>query len=280
MTQPQPPIFFDRALYVQRRNKAAASYAEVEFLKLEASERLVDILEDFVRKDFGVVIELGAHHGQLSQLLQQRKGIETAMLMDTSVGMLQRAACHAGARGVVGDEEWLPLLPASVDLVVSALSLHMVNDLVGVLVQIRRALRAGGCMVVNMVGGNSLTELRQCFAQAEAELLGGVSPRIIPMIDVRDAGDILARTGFSLPVADSETLTITYPDMWALVKDLKAMGATNMLSARSCKVGRRDVFVRAAELYRQLFSDEEGRIKVTIDLISMIGWTEEKITKE
>lgn len=270
MNTPQPTTFFDRALYAKRRQHAAYAYAEVDFLKREASERLLDKLED-VRRSFERVVDVGAHQGQLGQILHVRMGISPVLSLDLSAAMVADVAVGYKA---VADEEWLPLQDGSVDLMLSALSLHMVNDLVGVLIQMRRALCDGGLMMVNLVGGSSLNELRQCLAQAESEVTGGVSPRVIPMIDVRDAGDLLARTGFTLPVADSEILTISYPDMWALLRDVRRMGGASALVMRPRMGARKAVFARAAELYQQNFSDDQGRVLATIELISLTGWRE------
>jgi len=272
--------FFDRSLYARRRNRAASTYATVDFIKREACERLVDRLED-VRKSFATIVDVGTHHGQLGQVMQARLGFAPTMACDVSAQMLAHveATAHGGKSAtmpyvVVADEEWLPLRDSSVDLLVSALNLHVVNDLVGVLIQMRRALREGGLMMANFIGGASLHELRACLAQAETEVLGGISPRVIPMIDVRDAGDLLSRTGYALPVADSETLSISYPDFWSLVKDVRMMGGANMLHARPRIGGRRELFARAAQLYHEQFSDSEGRITATVELISLTGWRE------
>jgi NADH dehydrogenase [ubiquinone] 1 alpha subcomplex assembly factor 5 len=270
MNASQAPKFFDRPLYAARKQRAAARYGEVDFLLREASERLVDKLQD-VRQSFGTVVNVGARQGQLGQVLHARLGIVPFLSLEMSPAML--AGVASGWR-VVADEEWLPLRDESVELILSAMSVHMVNDLVGVLIQMRRALRAGGLMMLNMIGGASLQELRFCLAQAEAEMMGGVSPRVIPMIDVRDAGDLLARTGFALPVADSETLTISYPDMWALMKDIRMMGGANALTMRPRSGVHKALFARAAELYQQHYADAEGRISVTIELISLTGWRE------
>ncbi|TAL77668.1 MAG: methyltransferase domain-containing protein, partial [Beijerinckiaceae bacterium] len=162
--------------------------------------------------------------------------------------------------------------PESFDLAVSALALHMVNDLPGALVQIRRSLRPDGLFIGAIIGGGSLTELREALGEAEAEVTGGASPRVAPFADVRDMGGLLQRAGFALPVADSEPLNVRYDNLLALMADLRAMGATNALAERLRSPTRRQVFMRAAEIYAERFSDPDGRIRATFEVIFLSGW--------
>jgi SAM-dependent methyltransferase len=172
----------------------------------------------------------------------------------------------------VADEEALPFAEGSFDLVASALSLHWTNDLPGVLVQIRRALAPDGLLLAALVGGQSLNELRTALTSAEAELTGGASPRVAPFADVRDLGQLLQRAGFALPVTDLEPIIVRYSSMFALMRDLRAMGATNALTERSRVPLRRAVLMRAAEIYADRFADPDGRIRATFDIIWLSGW--------
>ena len=175
-----------------------------------------------------------------------------------------------GAR-VVADDEVLDLAVAGHDLVIHALGLHWANDPVGQLVQCRRALVADGLFLGFLFGGQTLAELRACLAQAEAEVTGGLSPRVLPMGEIRDLGALLQRAGFALPVADSFTKTVTYGDFGALLHDLRAMGEGNALAARLRRPTRRAVFARAAELYAAHHA-EGGRLRATFEIICLTGW--------
>jgi SAM-dependent methyltransferase len=164
------------------------------------------------------------------------------------------------------------LKDGSLDLVTSALSLHLVNDLPGALIQIRRALRPDGLFLGALLGGETLIELRQAFMMAETETLGGVSPRVFPTADLRDMGGLLQRADFALPVVDSESLTVSYPDPLALINELKAMGGANPLLARSRKPMRRDTLAQALEVYAQHFTGSDGKVRATFEILYLCGW--------
>jgi SAM-dependent methyltransferase len=170
------------------------------------------------------------------------------------------------------ERETLPLQPQSLDLAVSALALQFVNDLPGVLAQIRRALRPDGLLLAAMIGGDTLTELRQSFAAAEAELEGGVSPRVAPFADLRDVGALLQRAGFALPVTDVDRVVVRYASAFALMADLRRMGATNVLVERRRTPTRRATLLRMAQIYGERFADADGRIRATFDVIWLSGW--------
>lgn len=174
--------------------------------------------------------------------------------------------------GVLAEPEIVPLEPESIDLAVSLLTMHEVNDLPGLLVQIRRVLKPDGLFLGAMAGGSTLQELRQSLLEAEAELTGGASPRVYPFADVRDAGGLLQRAGFSLPVTDVETMPVRYNTMFDLMRDLRAMGATSALVERSRFPASRKLFLRAAEIYQDRFSDPDGRVRATFNIIWMSGW--------
>ncbi len=181
-----------------------------------------------------------------------------------------KTIAHVG----LGDsaQEVLPLQPASLDLVVSGLAFQFVNDLPGVLAQIRRALKPDGLLLAAMIGGDSLTELRQSFAAAEAECEGGVSPRVAPFADLRDAGSLLQRAGFALPVTDLDRIVVRYDSAFALMADLRRMGATNILNERRRTPTRRATMLRMAQVYAERFADPDGRVRATYDVIWLSGW--------
>lgn len=173
---------------------------------------------------------------------------------------------------VAADPEALPFAAGAFDLIVSALALHWVNDLPGTLVQARRALRSDGLLIAALIGGETLFELRQCLAEAEAEVEGGTSPRVAPFADVRQLGSLLQRTGFALPVTDIDRLIVRYTSVDSLFRDLRAMGATNALIERSRKPLRRATLARAASTYAERFADADGRLRATFDLVWLSGW--------
>ena len=179
---------------------------------------------------------------------------------------------RAGSTGVVGDEEALPLAPDSIDLFASALALQWTNDLPGALIQIRAALRPDGLLLAAMTGGRTLAELREALAAAESEMRGGASPRVMPAADVRDLGALLQRAGFALPVADRDALTVRYDSAFDLFRDLRAMGAANALPERERRPATRRLFLRAAEIYAERFSDPDGRVRATFEIVSLSGW--------
>lgn len=168
--------------------------------------------------------------------------------------------------------EVLPLQPESLDLIVSALAFQFVNDLPGVLAQIRRALRPDGLLLAAMIGGDTLTELRQSFAAAEAECEGGVSPRIAPFADLRDIGALLQRAGLALPVTDVDRAVVRYDSAFALMADLRRMGAANILIERRRTPTRRATMLRMAQVYGERFADPDGRIRATFDIVWLSGW--------
>jgi SAM-dependent methyltransferase len=173
---------------------------------------------------------------------------------------------------VVPDAEVLDLQTGAHDLVIHALSLHWANDPVGQLVQCRHALSPDGMLLATLFGGQTLQELRRCLAQAETEVTGGLSPRVAPMGEIRDLGGLLQRAGLALPVADSETIPVSYESALHLMRDLRAMGETNVMTARLTRPTARAVFLRAAAIYAQSFGTDDGRITATFEVVTLTGW--------
>lgn len=262
------PIIFDRTQVRRQRDRAAGSLAQHDFLLRESAARLCDRLEDVTRK-FPLALDLGCHGGELARLLEGRFGIETLISCDLSPKM----AALAGGLGVSADEEALPFAEGRFDLVVSNLSLHWVNDLPGALLQIRRLLKPDGLFIAAMLGGETLKEWRQAMMEAELAEEGGVSPRVSPFVDVRDAGSLLQRAGFTLPVADIEPIDVTYGNSMTLLADLRGMGETNAVKARRKGFTRRGTMMRALSLYQERFADEEGRMPASFQILTLTGWT-------
>jgi SAM-dependent methyltransferase len=246
------PVLFDRALLRPRLGRAQ-KLGPAAFLLERTAEDMTERLRAVLR-DFKDAAEVGTPGEEISSWLAGR------------VDRLTRIA--------LPERESEPLLldAQSLDLVVSALAFQFVNDLPGVLAQIRRALRPDGLLLAAMIGGDSLSELRQSFAAAEAELEGGISPRVAPFADLRDAGALLQRAGFALPVTDVDRIVVRYDNAFALMHDLRRMGATNVLVERRRTPTRRATLWRMAEVYRERFADSDGRIRATFDVIWLSGW--------
>ena len=263
----QPPEIFDTELLARRRNRAAAHASQHDFLLNHVAEDLVERLQ-LIKRVFPIGVNLGAHHGLLARLLRQLPGVETIIDVERSAGLLELC----GRPRVLADPEALPFAEASLDLVVSGLCLQLVNDLPGTLLQIRRALKPDGLFLAALLGGDTLTELRQSWLIAEDEIEGGASPRVAPFGDIRDIGGLLQRAGFALPVVDAERLTVTYASPLALMAEIKGMGASNMLAARRRKPVTRGLLAHAAEVYRRRFAGPDGRVPATFDILSITAW--------
>ncbi len=262
---------FDRRSVRVHRERAAGTIGDYDFLFREVGERLADRLDD-VRRQFPTALDIGCHGGMLAGLFNGRGGIETLVQTDLSPRMAAVAASAGAAIAVAADEEALPFRPSSFDLATSLLSLHWVNDLPGALTQIRLALKPDGLFLAAMLGGQTLNELRQTLMEAEIALEGGLSPRIAPFADVRDAGALLQRAGFALPVVDTETITVSYADPLRLFRDLRGMGESNAVLARRKTFSRRETLMAAAARYRDAFADADGRVPATFQVIYMTGW--------
>ena len=258
---------FDRALLTRRKGRFAGSAECHDFLLHNVTQ---DVLERLlaVNRPFPVAINIGAFHGPLTGQLARVSGVELVVNSESSPVLLNKAE---GLR-VLADEEALPFKEASADLVLSLLSLQHANDLPGVLIQIRRILRPDGLFLGALFGGDTLRELREAWLIAEAEIEGGASPRVHPFVDVRDAGALLQRAGFALPVADSDRLTVTYENPLALMSEVRAMAASNALVARRRKPVTRKLLYRAAEIYARRFSEASGRVQATFEIITLTAW--------
>ncbi len=251
-SNPIAPVLFDRAL-LRARQQRALKQGPVTFLleriAADMAERLNAVLRDFKN-----AAEIGTPGEQVHHAL---------------AGRFDR---YARIDLPERESEPLSLAAELLDLAISALAFQFVNDLPGVLAQIRRALRPDGLLLAAMVGGDTLTELRQSFAAAEAELEGGMSPRVAPFADLRDVGALLQRAGLALPVTDVDRIVVRYDNAFGLMRDLRRMGATNILVERRRVPTRRATMLRMAEVYGDRFADPDGRIRATFDVIWLSGW--------
>ena len=264
---------FDRKSVRAHRDRAAENIGEHDFLLGEVAARLSERLDD-IKRDFACVLDLGCHGGALGEMLAGRDGIETLVQCDLSPAMVRQAAVknRGTALSLAADEEFLPFADGSFDSVLSNLSLHWVNDLPGALIQIRKVLKPDGLFIGAMLGGETLSELRQALMEAELANEGGASPRVSPFADVRDAGDLLLRAGFALPVADSDRITVTYPDALSLMRELRAMGEANAVRSRRHGFSRRATLIQAASLYQAKHADRQGRIPASFEIVYLSAW--------
>ena len=252
------PVVFDRALYALRRLRAEEAGTD-SFLVSHAAENLCERL-GAVKRQFDRALDLGSRRQSFD--LMARHG-----------GSWIRSGLHplSEAVSLVADDEVLPFAYHSLDLIVSVLGLHAVNDLPGVLVQIRRALAPGGLFMAALFGGATLNELRKAFVSGEAEVTGGAVPRVAPFADVRDMGALLQRAGFTAPVADVDRLQVRYVTLANLVNDLRAIGETNALERGKRRLLSRRALPAALDNYRRN-DGSEGKLAATFDILYVTGW--------
>jgi NADH dehydrogenase [ubiquinone] 1 alpha subcomplex assembly factor 5 len=267
MNTPNPLLVFDRALVRRRRERAVLTGDKSDFLFAEIAARLADRLSD-VKRSFDVGADLGSRGGHMARATLATGRVGRLYAMDPSPTLSARLPVPS----VAGDEEALPFADASLDLAVSSLALHWVNDLPGALVQIRRALRPDGLFLAAMFGGETLWELRQVLTEAELAVSGGVSARVSPMADLRDAAGLLQRAGFALPVADRDPLTVSYTDAWALMRELGGMGESNAVRLRANGPLRRAILAEAVQIYQKRHAIGSGRVRASFEVLYISGW--------
>ena len=260
----QNPAIFDRRLLRARQSRARA-LGPATFLLDRVAEEMGERLSVVLRQ-FDRAVDLGTPNDALRRVLAAGGKITTLVAASLSV------TADGSSLAVAADEEALPFADASLDLVVSALALQFVNDLPGTLIQIKRALKADGLLLAAMIGGDSLSELREAFAEAESEIEGGISPRVSSFADIRDLGALLQRAGFALPVIDSDRVTVRYDNPLALMHDLRAMGATNILTERRRTPLKRATLQKMLEIYARRFADADGRLRATFEIVWLTGW--------
>jgi SAM-dependent methyltransferase len=261
----EPTLIFDTALH-RRRLRRALRLGPANFLLDRVADDLAERLGAVLRR-FERGVDLATPGDAVRRALANEGNPATLVAAHPLVEHLPYGAPAAAA-----DPEWLPFADDSLDLVVSALALHFANDLPGVLAQVRRALRPDGLFLAALLGGDTLQELRQAFAEAEADTTGGVSPHVAPFADVRTLGMLLQRAGFALPVSDLDRITVRYDTPFALFDDLRHMGATNTLIERRRTPMRRATLLRMVEFYGRRFADADGRIRATFDVVWLSGW--------
>lgn len=265
---PLSGFLFDRNRVRLNRDRASASFSQVSFLKERSAQDIKRRLEN-IRRTFTHCLDLGAHTGQLTNHLSSLKP-EILISSDLSEKMLIQAPTDLK---VILDEEALPFKAQSFDLITSVLSLHWVNDIPGLFTQIHHCLKPDGLFLASFFGEGTLKELRNCFVDAEIDLWEGLTPRFSPMITIQDAGSLLQRAGFGLPVVDIDHLQITYPNPYVLLQDIRKMGEGNALYHRSSKPISSSLLTKALDLYQERHTLPSGKIYATFDILTVTGWT-------
>lgn len=261
------PLIFDRDLLRVRRSRALKAGLDADFLLTHVAKEIAERLA-LIKREFPVALELGGYTGVVAKNLLQRPGTDRVFRAETLPGLVKPWPYGK----LVCEPEDFPFGEETLDLVLCPLSLHLINDVPGVLLRISRSLRPDGLFFAVFLGSETLREMREVLLFAESECTGGAGQRVIPFVEIRSLGSLLQRAEFALPVVDTERLTVSYQDLFALMHDLRAMGMTNMLTSRSRKPLRREVLLRAAELYAASFTNAQGRITATFELIYAIGW--------
>ena len=266
-----PPRLFDRSLLAARRNRAAKAFSQAQFLRDRSIEDTLLTLAAINRR-FERALDMSAADGGFGRALTASDAAARVGLLIEGELSPRLSAQQSGPARLVMDEEWLPFADDSLGLIVSVLGLHSVNDLPGVLVQVRRALTPDGLFIGTLFGGETLKELRGCLMEAELEVRGGHGPRIAPFAEGPDLIDLLRRTGFSMPVVDSDRVEVSYEHPLRLLADLRAMGEGNVLIDRPRLGLNRAILQKMSELYFARFGDAEGRVTATFEIITLSGW--------
>ena len=263
-------LLFDRRAVRHHRERAIGNRDNPLFA--EAAARLADRLLD-MRRRFALALDFGTRGGECAAAVAASGRVDRLILSDGSAGALARGlGAGPAAAAVVADEELPPFAAGCLDLVTSSLALHWTNDLPGVLAQLRRSLKPDGLLIAALLAGDTLRELREVLIEAELAERGGASPRVSPFVDTAEASALLQRAGFALPVVDIDTLTLTYRDAFALMRDLRAMGEANALRARDRGFARRGVFLGAADRYARRYGQADGRVRATFQIAFLTGW--------
>ncbi len=265
-----PPRIFDRAAVARNRSRAAALGGSTPEFLHEARDRLLDRLRD-VTRSFSTALVLGGRDGDLAQTLKDNHAVQDCVSADVSYAFAESAA----ERDVLctnADEEWIPFRDQAFDLIFAELCLHWTNDLPGSLIQLRRTLKPDGLFLATVFGGQTLKELRASWTEAESARLGGVSPRVSPFLDVRDAGDLLVRAGFALPVTDLDLVEVEFDSVAELAHTLRSLGETNAVAGRARGLTSRRLWQTMEDHYQTHFASQSGGVTATFEIVTMTGW--------
>ncbi|NDF11872.1 MAG: methyltransferase domain-containing protein [Proteobacteria bacterium] len=261
-------LIFDRLAYRRHRDRASVYLHQTDHLLKEAADRMLERLLEDPQVKLGSVLEIGSRSGYIEKALRQERPVGTYLASDLSLAMLRKNP----SASVVFDEELVPFSGPQFDTIISLLNMHFVNDIPGALAQLRRTLKPGGLFICSMLGGDTLRELRHAIIETEASLSPIIYPRVSPYTEVKDAGSLLQRTGYALPVTDTDTVTVLYKNPLSLMKDLQRMGESNALLERNKHFTSRHTLQSIAETYTRLYANSEGEIPATFEIITLTGW--------
>jgi len=265
-----PPLIFDRRAVARNRNRSTG-LAETDLsLIRESRAQLLDRLRD-VTRSFSQALALGGRDGTLAKALSDNHAVSSCVSTDLTF-QHANASAFKEVQSVNVDEEWIPFRNESFDLIIAELCLHWANDLPGSLIQLRRTLQPDGLFLGTVFGGQTLHELRSAWTEAESACLGGVSPRVSPFLDIRDAGDLLVRAGFGLPVTDSDIFQLEFESVTALARALRHMGETNAVRDRMRGLTGRHLWETLEDTYKSHYSTKSGKIIATFEIITLTGW--------
>ncbi|MGJ3230969.1 MAG: methyltransferase domain-containing protein [Oceanicaulis sp.] len=265
-----PPRLFDRALLRRRKDRAAGEFAQYDFLHARAADDLLDRVES-INRDFDTCLVIGGG-GAVGRALAARPAASAKIRTVIEADLSPALAARSDHSGLVMDEEVLPIAERSVDLVLSCLSLHWANDVVGALIQLNYALKPDGFFAGALLGGATLTELRQAMKSAETALGGEPQARVSPFADAIDMAGLLSRAGFAMPVSDVDRITARYGNSFVLMRDLRKMGETSVLADRPRSPATKRFFVKTAEAYSHAFAEADGKVPATFEIIHFAGW--------
>lgn len=254
---------FNRSLIRSRRERIAASFSDYDFLNREISERLIDNLHD-IKMSFETILSMNLCDDTI------RSYFKDVFLINQNMAHKMLAGKYG--KKVQADEDLFPYKNQCLELIISCLTLHWINDIPGSLIQIRRSLKPNGLFMGAVFGGETLFELRASMLKAGIDIRGGATPHVSPFIDIRDAGTLMQRAGFSLPVISTERITVNYTDAFSLMKELKNMGENNALIKRFKGLTSKKFMFAVAEKYQQDYGNEDGKVSATFDVIYMKGW--------
>ena len=263
LSQSKKKILFDRKLLKARRNKVASNIDDYDFLFNEVAANL-RYRFSLVKKQLPDGLFIGDVKGKFSDSLEHNLGVHNIIRADLA---------EAFEPNIVLDEESLPFKSESFDVVLSLLTMQWVNDISKTLQEIKRVLRPNSLFIGAMLGGVTLRELRKSLMQAELNLIGESSSRVIPFVDSYDMSQLMLRAGFDVPVVDSEIITVEYPNVNKLIDDIKGMGATNISNGRVKKLSPKNLFAETDKIYKKNYADDKGFIPASFDIVYFTGWS-------
>ena len=258
---------FDRNALRRNRTRASQALPAHDFLFADTSQQILDRL-NVVKHTFPRILDLGCHTGHVKKLISPKHGTECFISCDPSAAMARAAGTHS----IVADEEDLPFADQSLDLILSALSLHWVNDLPRALAQILRCLRPNGLFMAAMFGGNTLSDLRQSLISADNSRSKNVFPRVSPFVEIQEFGNLVQRIGFAMPVIDVDHITVAYPNLKTLMTDIRGMGEANSVNARCKHFTPRAIIQKAAAFYPPCTDGSTEHIHAKFEVLYVMGW--------